>query len=176
MSLTTIDHKLLNVKILHRGDHNRKSSPSAHCCDAQDSLTSILLLSQIWNLHLLLIYSPANENHRENMYMYLWGANFLAWQRKMFIRIQLRLRAQCQLCTLTPLIFSWLMKLKLFPRPKMRSFPSSLLPASIFVAAGAGHDYQRVLVLKIVTSSGNFDGERMFLAVTLCFLLANKTK
>ena len=112
MSLTTIDHKLLNVKILHRGDHNRKSSPSSHCCDAQDSLTSILLLSQIWNLHLLLIYSPANKNHTENMYMYLWGANFLVWQRKMFIGIQLRLGAQCQLCTLTPLIFSWLMKLK----------------------------------------------------------------
>ena len=122
MSLTTIDHKLLNVKILHRGDHNRKSSPSAHCCDAQDSLTSILLLSQIWNLHLLLIYSPANKNRTENMYMYLWGANFLVW----FIGIQLRLGAQCQLCTLTPLIFSWLMKLKLFLRPKMRSFPSSL--------------------------------------------------
>ena len=122
MSLTTIDHKLLNVKILHRGDHNRKSSPSAHCCDAQDSLTSILLLSQIWNLHLLLIYSPANKNRTENMYMYLWGANFLVW----FIGIQLRLGAQCQLCTLTPLLFSWLMKLKLFLRPKMRSFPSSL--------------------------------------------------
>ena len=122
----------------------------------------VFSFSQIWNLHLLLIYSPANKNRTENMYMYLWGANFLVWQRNMFIGIQLRLGAQCQLCTLTPLIFSWLMKLKLFPRPKMRSFPSSLLPASIFEAAGAGHDYQRVLVLKIVTSSGNFDGERIF--------------
>ena len=33
---------------------------------------------------------------------------------------------------------------------------SSLLPASIFVAAGAGHDYERVLVLKIMISGYYF--------------------
>ena len=40
---------------------------------------------------------------------------------------------------------------------KMGSFSLfSLLPASIFVVAGTGHNYQGVLVLKIIMSSGYF--------------------